>query len=292
MMAEFQNCCTIPEYDSIHILILIVSYFLSFNTREMISITRPVRKIAKKIRNRLTGDSIINYRGLGKINVIDVGSLGNLPEPWLSNSRYIKNLLSFEPLENAGRKKNVIISASALWSEKCKKQFYIYKGFRSSGSSLFEQNFEYVGKNYEKLKNIGPRHLAETWRKRSQLVKAVEIECETLDSVIDDLNVPFSFDFLKIDAQGAEYEILLGAKDFLRDSCIGLHLELFNIPLYKGIKLLPDVVELLNLHEFELAKKMPLHGSFNSQNDCLFLRKDVPSEKKEIYDLIRTIYRL
>jgi FkbM family methyltransferase len=258
----------------------------------MISIARPVRKIAKKIRNRLSGNSIINYRNRGRINVIDVGSLGNLPEPWLSNARHIKKLLSFEPLENPDKRKNVLISARALWSEKCRKQFYVYKGFRSSGSSLFEQNFEYVEKNFEELKDIGPRHLAKTWRERSQLVKTSEIECETLDSVLEDLKVPFSFDFLKIDAQGAEYDILLGAKDFLRDSCTGLHLELFNIPLYKGIKLLPDVVELLKHHGFDLVKKMPFHGSFNSQNDCLFLKKDVPDEKKEIYELIRTIYRL
>lgn len=258
----------------------------------MISLSRPIKKISKLVSNRLSGKSIINYRGGGKINVIDVGSLGNLPEPWLSNARYIKNLLSFEPLENPGKHKNVIISDSALWSEKCRKQFYIYKGFKSSGSSLFEQNFEYVDTHFEELKNKGPEHLAETWKERSQLISSSEIECDTLDSVLEKLTVPFSFDFLKIDAQGAEYEILLGAEKFLNESCIGLHLELFNIPLYKGIKLLPDVSEFLSDHGFGLIKKMPFHGSFDSQNDCLFLKKNLPAEKKEILDLIKTIYGL
>jgi FkbM family methyltransferase len=258
----------------------------------MLSISRPVRKLAKKIRNRVSGKGIINFRNRGIINLIDVGSLGNLPEPWLSNAWHIKNLLSFEPLENASRRKNVIISSRALWSEKCIKHFYIYKGFRSSGSSLFEQNFEFVDQNFEELKKRGPEHLAETWRERSQLIRRTEIECVTLDSVIENLKVPYSFDFLKIDAQGAEYEILLGAQDFLRNSCIGLHLELFNMPLYKGIKLLPEVSEFLSRQGFELVKKMEFHGSFNSQNDCVFLRKDVRNEKKETTDLIRSIYGL
>jgi FkbM family methyltransferase len=258
----------------------------------MVSISRPVRKLAKKIRNRVSGNSVINYRDGGRINLIDVGSLGSLPEPWLSNACHIKNLLSFEPLENAGSRKNVIISSSALWSEKCKKPFYIYKGFRSSGSSLFEQNFEFVNQNFEELKKRGPKHLAETWRERSQLIRSTEIECVTLDSVIEDSKVPFSFDFIKIDAQGAEYDILLGARDFLRYSCLGLHLELFNMPLYKGIKLLPEVTDFLSQQGFDVVKKMELHGSFDSQNDCVFLRKSIPGEKKEIAELIKSIYGL
>jgi FkbM family methyltransferase len=256
------------------------------------SIKRPVQKAVKGIYNRLSGNGILNYKNRGRINVIDVGSLGNLPEPWLSNARYIRNLLSFEPLENAGRRKNVIISSNALWSENCSRNFYIYKGFRSSGSSLFEQNFEYVDRNFEQLKNTGPKHLAETWRERSQLIKTTEIECKTLDSTIEEMNLPFLFDFLKIDAQGAEYDILNGSMNFLKDSCLGLHLELFNIPLYKGIKLLPDVTEFLSGLGFVLVKKMPFHGSFNSQNDCIFLKREAPEDKKEIIQLLKKIYGL
>jgi FkbM family methyltransferase len=255
-------------------------------------IIRPFQKAAKIVVNRLGGNGVLNYKNKGRINVIDVGSLGNLPEPWLSNAKYIRNLLSFEPLENAGRRKNVIVSSNALWSENCTKNFYIYKGFRSSGSSLFEQNFEYVDKNFDQLKNIGSKHLAETWRERSQLIKTTEIECKTLDSTLEDLKLPFSFDFLKIDAQGAEFDILTGSNNFLNSSCLGLHLELFNIPLYKGIKLLPEVTEYLAGLGFALVREMPFHGSFNSQNDCIFLKQEVPEDKKENIELLRKIYCL
>ncbi len=255
-----------------------------------LSLSRAVRKTLRWLKNNLGGNGVINYRGKGIINLIDAGSLGKLPEPWFSNSRYIKNLLSFEPLEESSKLKNVIVSSFALWSEDCTKPFYVYKGFRSTGSSLFEQNFEYVNQNFETLKKSGPSHLADTWHKRSELLKVTECECKTLDHVLKELNLPWSFDFMKIDAQGAEYEILKGADNFLRNSCIGLQLELFNIPLYKGIKLLPEVTDLLKGYGFVLVKKMPFHGTFNSQNDCIFIKTEVPEDKKHIRDLIMKIY--
>jgi len=254
------------------------------------SITRPAKKIFKRVLNNLRGNGIINYKDSGTINFIDVGSLGRLPEPWLSNAKDIKNLLSFEPLEKLRTRKNVITSDNALWSENCTKPFYIYKGFGSSGSSLFEQNFEYVAQNFNTLKNTGPKHLAETWYERSKLIKVTECDCKTLDSTLIEMELPFSFDFLKIDAQGAEYEILRGAENFLGNSCIGLHMELFNIPLYKGIKLLPEVTAYLEGFGFSFVKKMPFHGTFNSQNDCLYIKREVTEDKILIKDLILKIY--
>jgi hypothetical protein len=94
---------------------------------------------------------------------------------------------------------------------------------------------------------------------------------------------------LKIDAQGAEYPILKGAEKLLSGSCIGLHLELFVIPLYKGIKLLDEVKGYLRGFGFELLKKFPAHGSFDSQHDCLFLKA---SPNSEIEKAISVIYRL
>ncbi|HBE39805.1 MAG TPA: hypothetical protein DDW27_01100 [Bacteroidales bacterium] len=166
----------------------------------------------------------------------------------------------------------------------------MYKGLKSTGSSLFEQNFEYVNNNFAELKNHGSRHLSETWHKRSELIKVTGCDCTTLDYTLEELNLPYSFDFLKIDAQGAEYEILLGSENFLKDSCLGLHLELFNIPMYKGIKLLPEVTEYLDDFGFSLVKKMPFHGTFNSQNDCIFIKRTIPGNKTEIKQLILKIY--
>ena len=79
---------------------------------------------------------------------------------------------------------------------------------------------------------------------------------------------------MKIDAQGAEFNILKGAESLLKTSCVGLHLELFNIPLYKGIALINEVESYLGKLNFKLIKKFPFHGTFDSQNDCLFIKKN------------------
>ncbi|MDX9812930.1 MAG: FkbM family methyltransferase [Bacteroidales bacterium] len=257
-----------------------------------ISITRPFRKLAKRVSNRVSGRGIINYRDRGSINFIDVGSSGHLPEPWLSNACHIRKLLSFEPLGTGKANNNIIVSPNALWSCTTIRPFHVYKGFRSTGSSLFEQNFDFVNSNFESLRMTGPGHLASTWHERSALVKTEQIECTTLDATLRQLDLPFTFDFMKIDAQGAEYEILIGAEKFLTESCCGLHLELFTFPLYKGIKLLPEVTGLLEKMGFTLVLKYPPHGTFNSQNDCVFIKTAGSGVNKEKTDLIMKIYGL
>ena len=115
------------------------------------------------------------------------------------------------------------------------------------------------------------------------------IACRKLDDVLQELRHPFPYHFLKIDAQGAEYEILRGSENFLKDACLGLHLELFVLPMYKGIKLLPEVVEYLDPLSFELVKKFPAHGSFESQHDCVFLKR---GNEGELIDTILAVYNL
>ena len=96
--------------------------------------------------------------------------------------------------------------------------------------------------------------------------------------------------FMKIDAQGAEMEILKGGIKFLEHHCVGLQLELFQLPLYKGIALKPDVVGFLATFGFALVQEMPPHGTFDSQNDCIFLHKERGDEGMR--KTIREIYSL
>lgn len=248
-----------------------------------------LKRYAKKIKKAWTGQGKINLKGQGIVNLIDVGSVGKLPSPWEENSKYIKNLLKFEPRDPNEEHPNIISVDTALWSENCKKEFYIYKGSGGTGSSLFKQNYEYVKQNFEHLCNQGDEKLAKSWFERSQLEKVKTIEVRTLDSVLDEIAPSFPYHFLKIDAQGAEYQILKGAEQFLKRDCLGLQLELFVIPLYKDIKLLPEVEKYLNQLGFEMVKKFPPHGSFDSQHDCVFLKKELSGS---IIECIRKIYQL
>lgn len=254
------------------------------------------RLLAKGLRpakwrwERFWGERAINYRGEGVVNLIDIGALGWLPYPWKKreNAVKIRHLLRFEPQERSSRSRNVTTVDAALWETDCQRDFFISAG-GGGGSSLFEQNYMYVRENYQELRLRGHRRLAETWFERSRLERVIKVECRTLDGVLGELDRPFRYHFLKIDAQGAEYEILKGAEKFLRTSCVGLHLELLTLPLLKGAKLLPEVVAYLDSFGFELTKKYPAHGTFDSQHDCLFLKRRLDDR---IMDTVRSVYEL
>lgn len=251
---------------------------------------RYIRKIKllfiKIVLSKIYSRYVINYKNKGKINFIDIGSIGGLPEPWFSNANKIKFVLNFEPNRPIKKSVNSMTYNTAVWESEKTLPFYIYKGFRGTGSSLFKQNFKYVKANFDKLKERGSKKLALTWFERSKLVRTTELKCRKIDSILKEEFLNTDFHFMKIDAQGSEFNILKGSEIFLKNCC-GLHLELFSIPLYENIVLIDKVEEYLANLNFYLAKKYPPHGTFNSQNDCLFLKKD---GSPEIISIIKEIY--
>lgn len=248
-----------------------------------------LRNLRRLTRRRLLGKGVVNFRGQGVVNLIDVGSAGDLPHPWSENADKIHHLLKFEPRDKPETSPSVTTVDAALWKSNCERDFHVYTGRGGSGSSLFQQDLDYVAQNWARLCTRGDERLANTWFERSQLERVERIACRRLDDVLEELGHAFPYHFLKIDAQGAEYEILQGAEHLLSTSCLGLYLELFVIPLYKGIKLLPEVVEYLQRFDLELVEKFPPHGSFDSQHNCLFLKKGSASQA---LDVIRKVYDL
>ncbi|MCP4156976.1 MAG: hypothetical protein GY757_55200 [bacterium] len=203
----------------------------------------------------------------------------------------MERVLKFEPRETPLTEENVISLDVALWESNCEKEFYIYKGNRGYGSSLFPQNTDYVRDNFEELKKNGSQKDAETWFQRSALERTVKMNCRKLDDILIELKEDTAYHFLKVDAQGAEYQVLKGAENFLTTSCLGLCLELFVVPLYEGITLLPAVEEYLYQLGFEMERKYQPHGTFDSQHDCLFLKRGADGEATQIQQTIRKLYR-
>lgn len=93
-------------------------------------------------------------------------------------------------------------------------------------------------------------------------------------------------DFLSLDAQGAEYDILLGAGDALESSCVAVMLEAWFHPVYQGQKLFGDICRLLSERGFYFVKflrtteytpsraPVGLRGDgFQVFSDALFLRR-------------------
>jgi len=214
---------------------------------------------------------VVNQGGRGVIGLIDVGSDGVLPEPWRDNAHLIRRVLGFEPLAETRVEGDITTVSAALWRTAEQRTFYIQQG-SSHGDSLYPPNLDYVRERYDELRLRGDRRLAETWIERSTVASTKTLDTTTLDAVLAEL--PDRYNFLKIDAQGADFDILLGADRFLRADCVGVHLEAFTIPLYEGIALLGGIDEHMTGLGFHRVWTASPHGSFDSQCDCLFLCDD------------------
>lgn len=252
-------------------------------------IQRYFQSATRAILTKFNTSYNINYAGRGALGFIDVGSVGGLPDPWRANANLVKFLLNFEPNEKSSCGPDFLTYNTAVWESDVTLPFYVYKGFNHTGSSLFKQNIDYVRQNFEYLRSRGNSDLAESWFDRSSLVSTTKLKCRSLDSILAEELPLIPFHFMKVDTQGAELNILKGATGLLSGTCVGLHLELFTIPLYEGIVLLDGVQDFLFEFGFELVKTFPAHGTFDSQNDCLFLKK---SGDPEVLGLIKRVYGL
>ena len=148
----------------------------------------------------------------------DVGSLGGI-HPITENFSNYLNVLCFEPnkkeLENIKKKytKNnyakIIYSEKALFKNKGTKILYIAK--LDTNSSLLRASDEFI-KRYQAT--------------NFETIDQEKIKTTTIDLIIDEelRKENIKAEFIKIDTQGTEYQILEGAKDNLKSNleCCGL----------------------------------------------------------------------
>lgn len=223
------------------------------------------------------------------INLIDVGAAGSLPQPLKRNQSKINHILTFEPnrAEIIQHGKRIAMN-TALWNQAETRPFYVM-GEHGYGSSLLQPNPDYVSENYEQLKQLGDSKMAETWFERSIIKATSTMTTRTLDDVLDELNQLDLYHILKTDTQSADCYIFKGAEKFLSSSCIAIHSEQFVYPLYKDAILLDESTTYLAQFGFELAKKFPAHGTFHSQHDCVYMKKDATGK---VADAIRSMYNL
>ena len=102
-------------------------------------------------------------------------------------------------------------------------------------SSLYEPNYKVLDRYF----------LKENWRVK----KKIKLQTTTLSNIFREHSI--KPDFIKIDTQGAELNILRGAADFL-DSALGLELEVEFQEMYVGQPLFSDVDSFVRGKGFEL----------------------------------------
>ncbi len=94
--------------------------------------------------------------------------------------------------------------------------------------------------------------ILDQWEKRERfnIIKKIMVPLSTLDSQLAQKNIP-RIDFLKIDTQGSELDILEGAISALTD-VIGLEIEVEFIEMYLDQPLFSDIDRFLKKHGFSL----------------------------------------
>jgi FkbM family methyltransferase len=120
----------------------------------------------------------------------------------------------------------------------------------------------------------------------ARLLQRRKVAARRLDGLIAAPDAPCPPpDFLSLDTQGSEYEILLGARDALANSICGLIVEVAFSEVYRGQKRFQDIYDLLDGAGFDFVRflsidetadpaPLGLRGSgYQGQADALFLRR-------------------
>ena len=166
--------------------------------------------------------------------MIDIGAAGEIEPRWKSMSRHL-NYIGFEPDERSRKlmKNNTncykyFIYPNAVWEKKTIININFTKGPQVSSFYLPNANFT----------NLFPKP------ERFDVNDVISIDSVALDSF--DIS---NLDFIKIDIQGGELNVLKGAKESL-NSTIGLEIEVEFLELYKDQPLYGDLVNFLKNKRF------------------------------------------
>ena len=168
-----------------------------------------------------------------KIIALDIGAQGGFN----SDNYFSKKYNSFfediliEPIkaEADKLKKNKYIINKGIWSkQEIKKLFILDK--RLGSSSMYQPN----------VKNFDLHNIRKDNYKDYDITRTVEINCDTISNLLSELNLK-NLDYLKIDTQGAELEILNGLGEY-KPLLIKIEAHIFS--MYKGV---PSWHKLLNL---------------------------------------------
>ena len=130
----------------------------------------------------------------------------------------------------------------ALGENNEKRKLYITEN--SMCTSLYKPN-ENLANLYHELQYMN-------------LKKETEIETITLDSFVDEHSIDV-IDFIKIDVQGAELDILKGSKKLL-NNVLKIECEVEFIPLYHDQPLFGDIAKFLSQYNFMFNKFLGLSG--------------------------------
>ena len=171
--------------------------------------------------------------GEKKLVALDVGAQGGFFNESIFSKKYNSffDLVAVEPIPDEAKKlegKNYKVISKGLWSESCKKKLYIL-GKRLGSSSMYKPNPEALSLYDFKEKDFPIFDFTDE----------IDIECTTIKDSLNKFKIN-NLDFLKIDTQGSELEILKGMGE---NFPLIIKIEAQIIPMYENV---PSWSELVN----------------------------------------------
>jgi FkbM family methyltransferase len=230
-------------------------------------------------------NNIFNELKKDKIICVDVGARWGITEPWIHFGDIV-NVIGFEPdgaeckkLNAQARKKDMFIKYLPVALLDGKKDATLNITKSPGCSSLLRPN--------KKILNQFPD------AGRFDIVNETQIHTNSLDSVLEENRIE-NIDFVKVDTQGTELNILQGAEQALSKDVFGIAVEVEFIQLYEGQPLFADVDVYLRENGFTLfdlnrhrwkRKNIPANMPSRGQiifGDALYLRTDFGEDIKSI----------
>ncbi len=235
-------------------------------------------------------DNIINeLLSKSKLTVMDVGARDGLSPYFSKYEEKLSNIVLVEPdpdeqIKLQEKYANALIIDKGLGSKQQDVKLNLCR--KEAVSSIYEPNTSFLD-NYNNSE-------------RFDVVKKIDISLTTIDLIASEYNI--EMDYMKLDTQGYELEILKGARNSLRKT-IMLEVEIEYSEMYKGQPLFFDVVKYLDEIGFQLldlskvywrSKKSKLFYNTKGRlvfGDALFIKKDLINTKVPLKDL-KTFYKL
>jgi FkbM family methyltransferase len=209
--------------------------------------TFKISELINRVNAKLAKTRIIKFLNeqypYMKVVMYDLGAAGGIEQVY----RYLGglnnfSLIGFEPdekeVEHLKQSSEISIYPFAIGGDKGSRKLFITNF--SHCSSLYPPNEDII-KDYP---------CADFFK----IIKVQEIEVISIDEFLKENEVAKP-DFLKLDVQGAEYEVLRGGSSVIKNSVIGIYLETHLRELYKGQGLFPDIHMMLLDLGFRLIYK-------------------------------------
>ena len=167
------------------------------------------------------------------INYLDVGARGDISLPWSLFANKALKVIGFEPDPIEAKRladtyEGRVYYPHALWGSVDERPFYLNEW--ESTSSMYPSN--YIPNQV---------YLDRHWLGRKAKA-TLDVKCVDLDGVLAAEDEP---DFIKLDTQGSEYEILRGARKILEKGNPLVLCETWCTEVYEGAPLTHEVMGLM-----------------------------------------------